>query len=38
MMPSFAKSVKITAAKLGDDAAVRGAAGWIAKQVEEGVV
>lgn len=35
MMPSFTKSVKIVAAKLGDDAAIRGAAAWIAKQVEE---
>jgi glucokinase len=35
MMPSFTKSVKITAAKLGDDAAIRGAAAWVAKQVSE---
>jgi glucokinase len=35
MMPSFAKSVKIVAAKLGDDAAIRGAAAWVASQVGE---
>ena len=38
MMPSFAKVVKITVAKLGDDASVRGAAAWVAKLVEEGSV
>jgi glucokinase len=36
IMPSFAKSVKIVAAKLGDDATIRGAAAWIARQVEDG--
>jgi len=36
MMPSFTKSVKIVAARLGDDAAVRGAAAWVARQVTEG--
>lgn len=33
MMPSFTKSVKIVPAKLGDDAAIRGAAAWVARQV-----
>ena len=33
MMPSFNKSVKILPAKLGDDAAIRGAAAWVAKQI-----
>jgi glucokinase len=36
MMPSFTKSVKIVAAKLGDDAAIRGAAAWVAQSVSEG--
>lgn len=36
IMPSFAKSVKIVTARLGDDAAVRGAAAWVAKQVTLG--
>jgi glucokinase len=35
MMPSYAKQVKIAVAKLGDDAAVRGAAAWVAKTVQE---
>jgi glucokinase len=35
MMPSFTKSVKIVAAKLGDDAAIRGAAAWVARQITE---
>jgi glucokinase len=35
MMPSFTKSVKIVSAKLGDDAAIRGAAAWVARQVTE---
>lgn len=35
MMPSFTKSVKIVAAKLGDDAAIRGAAAWVARQVTD---
>lgn len=35
MMPSFTKSVKIVPAKLGDDAAIRGAAAWVARQVME---
>ena len=35
VVPPFAKITKIVAAKLGDDASVRGAAAWIAKQVEE---
>jgi len=33
MMPSFTKSVRIVPAKLGDDAAIRGAAAWVARQV-----
>jgi glucokinase len=32
-MPSMAKSFKVVAAKLGDDAGVMGAAGWVEKQV-----
>lgn len=32
-MPSMAKSFKVVAAKLGDDAGAMGAAGWIEKQV-----
>lgn len=35
MMPSFTKSVKIVCAKLGDDAAIRGAAAWVAHEVME---
>jgi glucokinase len=35
MMPSFTKSMKIVAAKLGDDAAIRGAAAWVARQVTD---
>jgi glucokinase len=33
--PPFVKLLKIVAAKLGDDAGVRGAAAWIAQQVAE---
>jgi glucokinase len=32
-MPSLAKSFKVVAAKLGDDAGVMGAAGWVERQV-----
>ena len=35
VVPPFAKSLKIVAAKLGDDAGVRGAAAWVARHVEE---
>jgi glucokinase len=35
MIPAFGKSLKIVCAKLGDDAGVRGAAAWIAKNVEQ---
>jgi hypothetical protein len=32
-MPSMAKSFKVVAAKLGDDAVVLGGAGWVERQV-----
>jgi glucokinase len=35
VVPSFAKLLKISVAKLGDDAGVRGAAAWVSKHVEE---
>lgn len=35
VMSPFAKSFKVAAARLGDDATTRGAAGWIARQVED---
>jgi glucokinase len=34
MIPAFGKSLKIAAAKLGDDAGVRGAAAWVQRHVE----
>ena len=35
VVPPFAKAYKIVAGKLGDDAVVRGAAGWAERQCEE---
>jgi glucokinase len=35
MIPAFGKNLKIVAAKLGDDAGVRGAAAWAARYAEQ---
>lgn len=35
VVAAYQKTVKLTASKLGDDAVVRGAAGWIAKQIAD---